>query len=87
MTKSTEIPEVLNNPFGNMYSTKEVAQLLKISRRSVQRMIQLGEIRAIGKQRNYRIPEAEIKGWLEKELERDRVARPAGAPEKDNTET
>jgi hypothetical protein len=48
-------------------------------------MIQLGEIRAIGKQRNYRIPEAEIKGWLEKELERNRLARTAGAEEKDNT--
>jgi hypothetical protein len=48
-------------------------------------MIQLGEIRAIGKQRNYRIPEAEIKDWLEKELERNRVARTAGAEEKDNT--
>jgi excisionase family DNA binding protein len=85
MAKPTEIPEATTNPFGNMYSTKEVSELLKISRRSVQRMIQLGEIRAIGKQRNYRIPEAEIKDWLEKELERNRVARTAGAEEKDNT--
>jgi excisionase family DNA binding protein len=87
MTKSTEIPEIINNPFGNMYSTKEVAQLLKISLRSVQRMIKLGEVRAIGKHRNYRIPEAEVKRWLEKELGKDRTAQAGSAEEKDNTET
>jgi excisionase family DNA binding protein len=84
MAKSTEITEV-TNPFGNMYSTKEVAKLLKISLRSVQRLIQLGEVRAIGNQRNYRIPEAEVKRWLEKELGKDRTARAESAEEKDNT--
>jgi excisionase family DNA binding protein len=87
MSKPTKSPRVLTNPLGNMYSTDEVAEMLNLSRRTVQRMVQLGEIGAIGKQRNYRIPEAELKSWKEREIERNRAARAGRAEEKDNTET
>jgi excisionase family DNA binding protein len=87
MTKSTKNPRVITNPLGNMYSTEEIAQILNISRRTVQRMVQLGEIAAIGKQRNYRVPEAELKKWMERELESNRAKRSAPAPDSDNTET
>ncbi len=48
-------------------------------------MIQTGEIAAIGKQRNYRVPETELKSWMERELESNRAKRSAGAPDSDNT--
>jgi excisionase family DNA binding protein len=85
MTKSTKNPRVITNPLGNMYSTEEIAQILNVSRRTVQRMIQTGEIAAIGKQRNYRVPEAELKSWMERELESNRAKRSADAPDSDNT--
>jgi excisionase family DNA binding protein len=87
MSKPTKPPRDLTIPLGNMYSTDEVAQMLNLSRRTVQRMVQLGEIGAIGKQRNYRIPETELKSWMERELERNRVERIALVPDSDNTET
>jgi excisionase family DNA binding protein len=70
MIKSTKNQRVVINPLGNMYTTDEVAQMLNVSRRTVQRMIQSGELIAIGKQRNYRIPEDELRAWKERELEK-----------------
>ena len=70
--KSSKQAITTDNPLGNFYSTEEVAKILKLSRRTIQRMIRSGEIAAIGKQRNYRIPEAELKAWIKKELERNR---------------
>jgi excisionase family DNA binding protein len=58
----------LVNPLGNMYSTDEVAAFLGKSRRTVQRMIRNGELKAIGKGRGLMIPEDELRDWKAREL-------------------
>jgi excisionase family DNA binding protein len=68
MTNTPNSRKIITNPLGNMYSTDEVAKMLNVSRRTVQRMIQKGELIAIGKKRHYRIPEEELKKWKEREL-------------------
>lgn len=68
-----EDKHVLDNPIGKMYTTEEVAQMLNVSRKSVQRMIQSGELLAIGNMRHYRIPEEELKNWKEREMEKARA--------------
>jgi excisionase family DNA binding protein len=68
MTNTPNSRKIITNPLGNMYSTDEVAEMLNVSRRTIQRMIQKGELIAIGKQKNYRIPEEELKKWKEREL-------------------
>jgi excisionase family DNA binding protein len=68
-----EAKRVIVSPLGQMYSTDEVAQILNISRRTVQRMIRNGELVAIGKQRHYKITEEELRGWKERELAKGTV--------------
>lgn len=64
--------KLLVSPLGQMYSTDEVAQILGVSRRTVQRMIRAGELAAIGKTRYLKIPAEELTRWKDEQV---RLAR------------
>ena len=48
-----------------LYTTKEIAQRLRLSDQTIRRWITQGKLRAIKAGRNLRIPESEVKRLLE----------------------
>lgn len=49
------------------YTINEVAEMLKISRRTVEQYIRCGKIKAIVLGRVYRISESEVGRWVKRE--------------------
>ena len=49
------------SPVGQVYTTEEVAEILKTSLRTVQRMIRLGQLKAHRVGRGYRVREDELR--------------------------
>lgn len=49
------------------YTINEVAEKLKISRRTVEQYIRCGKIKAVILGRVYRISEAEVNRWIKRE--------------------
>jgi excisionase family DNA binding protein len=50
------------SPIGQVYTTEEVAEILKTSQRTVQRMIRLGQLKAHRVGRGYRVRDEDLKG-------------------------
>ncbi len=63
-------PRGLTNPFGDLYTTEEAAQVLRISTRTILRAIKAGQIKAKRVGRGYRIPKDALEAYWQ------------GAPEK-----
>ena len=59
----TEI-EVLLAPFPNMLTVGEVATVLRVHPRSVQRWARQGQFAAVRAGRTYRIPRADVLRWM-----------------------
>jgi excisionase family DNA binding protein len=53
------------NPLGQILTTEEVAEILKTSQRTVQRLIRLGQLKAHRVGRGYRVREQDLKTWFE----------------------
>lgn len=48
------------SPVGQVYTTEEVAEILKTSQRTVQRMIRLGQLKAHRVGRGYRVRDVDL---------------------------
>jgi excisionase family DNA binding protein len=55
------------SPVGQVYTTEEVAEILKTSQRTVQRMIRLGQLKAHRVGRGYRVRDQDLKELFEDE--------------------
>ena len=56
------------NPAKLVYTTKESAELLNLSHKSVYRLIQRGKLRCISSLRHKRIPRSELERFLKEDL-------------------
>lgn len=52
-----------------LLTTKEVAEILRISPRTVERLLKRGELKGIRFGRWWRIPPSEVKSFIQKKLE------------------
>ena len=68
--RSIILPET--SPVGVIYTTDEVAQLLKASRRTVQHWIRTGRLKALRVGGEYRIEAEELRRFVGKTIEEDR---------------
>jgi excisionase family DNA binding protein len=53
------------SPVGQLYTTEEVAEILKTSQRTIQRMIRLGQLKAHRVGRGYRIRDRDLQELFE----------------------
>jgi excisionase family DNA binding protein len=67
--ETTAEPE---NVIGALYNTGQVAQLIGVNVRTVQRMIRNGELAAVGNKRYLRVHAEELSRWKEDELRKAR---------------
>jgi excisionase family DNA binding protein len=56
--------EQLLAPFPEMLTVSEVATVLRVNPRSVQRWAKSGQVGAVRAGRNYRIPKADVLRWM-----------------------
>ncbi len=54
----------LINPLGQVLTTEEVAEILKTSQRTVQRLIRLGQLKAHRVGRGYRVRAQDLEAWF-----------------------
>jgi putative molybdopterin biosynthesis protein len=64
------LPET--SPVGMIYTTDEVAQLLKVSRRTVQHWIRTGQLKALRVGGEYRVEAEELRRFVGKTADEDR---------------
>jgi excisionase family DNA binding protein len=55
------------SPIGQVYTTEEVAEILKTSTRTVQRLIRLGRLKAHQVGRGYRVRDRDLQAWFEED--------------------
>ena len=55
------------SPVGQVYTTEEVAEILKTSQRTVQRLIRLGQLKAHRVGRGYRIRDRDLQQLFEEQ--------------------
>jgi excisionase family DNA binding protein len=78
--------ERLLAPFPDMLTVAEVANLLRVHPRSVQRWVSQGHFTAVRAGRTYRIPRVDVQRWMTMASTQNRDASPAadqpGEPER-----
>jgi excisionase family DNA binding protein len=62
--KRQQASRPLINPLGQVFTTDEVAEILKTSQRTVQRLIRQGRLKAHRVGRGYRVLERDLQRWF-----------------------
>ena len=58
------------SPIGQVYTTEEVAEILKTSQRTVQRLIRLGQLKAHRVGRGYRVRDRDLQELFDEESDK-----------------